>query len=407
MLLICRTENSCATDDTSTTNIIPPSIPIGKDMKKKLSTDGKSAFEPVLKVQKKDSDLLMPPPSVVPPVKNSTRLCEAMCETTNTNTKNELANDDIFNDIARGGQNVSKVKRVHCSVAANPVNCSVANKPIANPNIQRALKAQLHTKIFTRPDLRFTPITKLGIEDEKNRYGRIDVEHFQKKNLNIDNVDLSFLDGPLKCSTPFPTSENEKIFDTSVIMAGSLEGKEDVCEQATVPERSPNKEVQRTEISIRGQVKNEGEPEIHSEVKNSVSDERRGLSVPKTLGITSDVAPGKKKENAVANTTKVIAEEGRENPVPVVNFINPRHPPSSNTSFCNQWMNSNNGISQRNDDRPPSIYAETAGDGNSSFNLTSVSRMAPNPNSNCMRNSTQTGRGIRLSSNLPVNTVFM
>ena len=41
--------------------------------------------------------------------------------------------------------------------------------------------------------------------------------HFRQKNFNMDDIDFSYLDSPMRCSTPTPST------DASTIMAGHLD----------------------------------------------------------------------------------------------------------------------------------------------------------------------------------------
>ena len=206
--------------------------------------------------------------------------------------------------------------------------------------------------------------------------GKVDTEHFKKKKLNIDNLDVSSCPTPIRSSTPTPSE--------STIMAGSLESIQN--ESTTLLDLGVNEHQKTLLDNSEVEEKNEGDekatvPETISELCHD------GSEATEDLDIFVPFMPRDMKEKYL---TKKALDELEE-----------KHQQKSNESVCNEWMNTNAGISTNNGDRAPSLFNDSVQLSTCMLDVTSVSRNVV---------STNPKRGMQLSkslSKLPANFKFM
>ena len=113
----------------------------------------------------------------------------------------------------------------HCSVSICDVTCSVTKNTDTDEYTRRLVQQQLATKIYTKPNTRITPkkcaedfgITITKSIQRKAPGLKFNKKHFIQKRTTVDEVDLHFLEQPLRCSTPTDS------VDGLTILAGNLD----------------------------------------------------------------------------------------------------------------------------------------------------------------------------------------
>ena len=179
---------------------------------------------------------------------------------------------------------------------------------------------------------------------------KLNVKHFiEKKKTTVDDIDLEFLQRPMKCSTPTPSVDN------STILAGHLD------------------------ISI-------------TDIASTMDDkEEIGLADMPDLDNDDDIfTPYISAIKRKSSTTK---------PVPKLSEVETS---SDKNTYCSDWIVKNDGVSTNNADAPPSLYDPSVALSDSLMNITSVSRNIPKSPQKGKKNTLAT-----TSLKKYANTVFM
>ena len=123
---------------------------------------------------------------------------------------------------------LTNTKPVNCSVPTTDVKCYINNNVQLHSTTRKMMRQQDAKKIYTTPDnvLKNTQQTekknaeKLVMKVLEKLTGRhvpfkFNTQHFRQKNLEIDEVDVNFIERPMCSSTPTPGHD-------STILAGHL-----------------------------------------------------------------------------------------------------------------------------------------------------------------------------------------
>ena len=125
-----------------------------------------------------------------------------------------LDNTDIFRDLLKQPVPIQTktIETVHCSIAANPIKCSTTSIPIDKYS-QQFLFKQIKKKICENVNREIS--SDCGL--------KLDEEHFEKKNLDIGNVEVDCLEMPIRASTPTPPPNTDVHPELDLtIMAGNM-----------------------------------------------------------------------------------------------------------------------------------------------------------------------------------------
>ena len=294
------------------------------------------------------------------PVQQSNKLCcgDSLGVTNRSNTK-PSAFKKVF----------SIDKKVICSEPTKDVHCYITNNTEVDYATKKLVHQQLSKKIYTRPDNarlmpkrnaeptameKFQPMKTSGIKVEK--------EHFIKKKMKIDDIDIEYLARPVRSSTPTP------INDGSTIMAGHLDFTIDADDlDSTVCEQVPD------------------ENESHNDSDDIFQPYLKKIRKKTVNSTTKDKC-----------TDESYADNHHQRPVTTEM--------SKKLTLCSAWMAKEDGVSTNNTDEPPSIYEPSLALSDSLLDVTSVSRNPPQTK-NILKKKDTVGRGINFESYK--NTSFM
>ena len=337
------------------------------------------------------SPTLMPPPKLLPnldscpPLKNPKKFYKPKIFTAQTSTKlsvdkksamagvstnncynakpklsvdkkSAMAAVSTNNCYIRKPNRVPVVKRVKSSVPEYDVNCYVTNNTETDYYTKQLVCQQIASKIYKRPNTRLTPekLAEQNPTDVKDSVKshiapglKVDTEHFKKKNMKIEDIDIDSLNAPIRSSTPTPS-----INDASTIIAGNLD------------------------VSLLEDDATLASPFISSET--IASDD-----------VLETILKDLKVPQSKQRMTRQIKEEEKKEDL------------SKTNSYCNEWVKKERGVSTTNTDVAPSIYDTTVALSDSLLDLTSISRNVPPPKNEIGRaNAKEQIKGYN-------NTVFM
>ena len=304
------------------------------------------------------SPMLMPPPIGLPKPHPVEKFVPKMAKNKefSVGTSNKLAvlkqpnTDSNINNCYVERTFVQKNKY---SKPTKDVKCFVTKNTDIDNETKVLISNQITRKIYTTPLSATAKKSgeRVGIEvtkplqSSKSESGnglKMNDSYFTKKKMVIDEIDVESLK-PIRCSTPTPS------VDGSTILAGHLD------------------------YSIDG-----------NEDTNSTSENKTDESDNDDYDTDDGLKPVLEKMNIQSNKKK-------QNTTP------------KKSTYCNEWMKREEGVSTENSDPPPSLYNSTISFSDSLLDVTSVSR-----NMNAQKNAQsvpKSGRGIDVEKYK--NTVFM
>ena len=182
---------------------------------------------------------------------------------------------------------------------------------------------------------------------------KVNVQYFKKKKKTVDDIDVNYLQQPIRSSTPTPSET-----DCSTIMAGHLDYTIDEEYERSV---QPSTDINETE--------NESQDSLECYLLDlNAKSTSRGVE--------------KKKKHTFEDKTQ-----------------------SKSNGYCQDWMQKEQGVSTTNSDAPPSIYEPSLILSKSLLDVTSISRNEPT-NTAKSDPSKNTGRPVNNYDSYS-NTVFM
>ena len=213
-----QTETEC-----SRNKVVEPSLHSDVDTCVDMETEKKTVTTQPQQDNDSPGKVLMPPPPTPSPLQ--------VIQSSEANDQDEIITNtvehgepDIFAELLNC--NIDNTgcssKPVHCSIAANPIKCTTTCIPPDNYT-QQFIRKQIRKKMYEASEAIDQVNSK---ENSKVPTIKVDEDHFRRKNLNIEEIEVECLHQPIRCSTPTPGGS---VLDAT-IMAGSLKiqrGKND------------------------------------------------------------------------------------------------------------------------------------------------------------------------------------
>ena len=217
-------------------------------------------------------------------------------------------------------------RKLRCAVPENDVLCFVTKNINTDEITKTLVQKQIREKLLKKKDTQLAPKKtdrtsrpKLTTQQKVSTYGmKVNMKHFKKKKKEIDEIDVSFLEKPMRSSTPTPS------IDGSTILAGNLDIAID------------DKQMNDTLDFYAG---------INTPIDDEETDDddtvgeifQKYLATQQKKGF---MTPDARKVHERTSVDKVVEKEKSpkiEAPV----------------SYCKQWMAQEEGISTNNSDPPP------------------------------------------------------
>ena len=200
-------------------------------------------------------------------------------------------------------------------------------------------------KIFSTPEKTVTEKRDGSSPTGVSKFGKVDSKYFKDKKMDLDDIVIEEGLLPIHSSTPTPSVGG-------TIVAGNLDVS--CVEAGDVPIESPDKEHNRSNDSV------------------SSYDSVDAMLEP----FTKKIKNYKKKDSTSVNLDEEDTDENKGNERKQsrekTDGSGEMDKTIGNATLCNKWIGTNQGISTKNDDSPPSIYREHGS--KSSLDLTSISQ---------------------------------
>ena len=296
--------------------------------------------------EKVASPMLMPPPTIVPAIKQKVYSTKIFGSQKVTQGITKPVQEVLLGFDLNGTDH----RKLRCFVPTKDVRCYIT-KDVADLDIttKKMVLSQIGNKIFKKPNIRLTPNKQANsfgeshITNSSNKNSiKIDTKHFATKNKSVGDLDIESLPTPIRCSMPTPST------DGSTILVGHLDF-------SLGPDESELNSKCEDEFEETEDDADEGDDDADDDDNDDDEMFKEFINTPTRMNTV--------KHKKIYNEKEDI-ELHRKN------------------MLCSKWMQNETGISTNNNDVAPSLYEPSVTLSGSLLDVTSVSHNIPTPQKN-------------------------